>query len=107
MAKANMDIREAARAASVCLWQISEEYRCTDSAPSQKLMHELDDTEKQKIFEIIDQFRRQQNNTQPLNPPRMLTIREAAQAGPLTEYALRLLLKQNNFVDVTAPWSFP
>lgn len=38
----------------------------------------------------------QQNN----KPPRMLTIREAAQVGPLTEYALRLLLKQDKLPGV-------
>lgn len=57
MGKANMDIREAARIAGVCLWQISEEYGYTDSAFSRKLRHELHDTEKQKIFEIINQLK--------------------------------------------------
>lgn len=42
----------------------------------------------------------QQGNIRTLNPPRMLTIREAAQAGPLTEYALRLLLKQEKLPGV-------
>lgn len=42
----------------------------------------------------------QQGNIQTLNPPRMLTIRETAKAGPLTEYALRLLLKQENLPGV-------
>ena len=35
-----------------------------------------------------------------IDPPRMLTIREAAAAGPLTEYALRLLLKQGKLPGV-------
>ena len=30
----------------------------------------------------------------PANPPRMLTIRQTAACCPLSEYALRLLLKQ-------------
>lgn len=42
----------------------------------------------------------QLGNIRTLNPPRMLTIREAAQAGPLTEYALRLLLKQERLPGV-------
>ena len=40
------------------------------------------------------------DNAQILNPPRMLTIRQAAQEGPLTEYALRLLLKQQKLPGV-------
>lgn len=40
------------------------------------------------------------DNVQTLNPPRMLTIRQAAQEGPLTEYALRLLLKQQKLPGV-------
>ena len=42
----------------------------------------------------------QQGNIQTLNPPRMLTIRETAHAGPLTEYALRLLLRQKKLPGV-------
>lgn len=41
-----------------------------------------------------------QGNIRTLNPPRMLTIRETAQAGPLTEHALRLLLKQEKLPGV-------
>lgn len=41
-----------------------------------------------------------QKAIQPINPPRMLTIREAAREGPLTEYALRLLLKQGKLPGV-------
>lgn len=42
----------------------------------------------------------QQGNIQTFSPPRMLTIREAARAGPLTEYSLRLLLKQEKLPGV-------
>lgn len=33
-------------------------------------------------------------------PPRMLTIREAAREGPLSEYALRLMLKQGQLPGI-------
>lgn len=36
----------------------------------------------------------------PIIPPRMLTIREAAREGPLSEYALRLMLKQGQLPGV-------
>lgn len=41
-----------------------------------------------------------QKAIQPINPPKMLTIREAAREGPLTEYALRLLQKQGKLPGV-------
>lgn len=62
MGKANMDVREAARVAGVCLWQISEEYGCNDSAFSRKLRHELPDTEKRKIFGIIDRLKEEKHD---------------------------------------------
>ena len=55
--KANADIREAAKAAGVCLWQIAEEYGCTDSAFSRKLRHEFSGTEKQKTYAIINRLK--------------------------------------------------
>lgn len=33
-------------------------------------------------------------------PPRMLTIRQTAQAGPLSEYSLRLMLRQGRLPGV-------
>ena len=33
-------------------------------------------------------------------PPRMLTIREAAREGPLSEYALRMLQKQGQLPGI-------
>lgn len=42
----------------------------------------------------------QQSKIQMLNPPRMLTVREGAKVGPLSEYTLRLMLKQGKLPGV-------
>lgn len=40
------------------------------------------------------------NNIVQVVPPRMLTIREAAREGPLSEYALRMLQKQGQLPGI-------
>lgn len=40
------------------------------------------------------------NNVIQVLPPRMLTIREAAREGPLSEYALRMLQKQGQLPGI-------
>lgn len=40
------------------------------------------------------------NNVIQVLPPRMLTIREAAREGPLSEYALRMLQKRGQLPGV-------
>lgn len=50
----NKDIRQAAKSAGVCLWQIAEVVGLNDGNFSRKLRHELPDDEKQRILEIID-----------------------------------------------------
>ena len=49
----NLDIRNAAAAANVRLWQIAVELNINDGNFSRKLRMELPTTEKQKILEII------------------------------------------------------
>lgn len=49
----NTDIRQAAKAAGVKLYQIAAEIGLNDGNFSRRLRCELPDTEKQKIFEII------------------------------------------------------
>lgn len=52
----NTDIRQAAKAAGVRLYQIAAEIGLNDGNFSRRLRHELPDTEKQKIFEIINRL---------------------------------------------------
>lgn len=49
----NQDIRQAARAAGIKLYEIAHEYGVNDGNFSRRLRWELPDTEKQRIFEII------------------------------------------------------
>lgn len=52
----NVDIRQAAKAADVRLYQIAAEIGLNDGNFSRRLRRELPDTEKQKIFEIINRL---------------------------------------------------
>lgn len=49
----NQDIRGAAKAAGVKLWQVAAGYGVNDGNFSRKLRKELPATEKEKIMEII------------------------------------------------------
>ena len=53
---ANKDIRLAAGAAGVRLWQIAEELGILDCNFSRKLRRELPTEEKEKIFGIIEKI---------------------------------------------------
>lgn len=53
---ANNDIRTRAIAKGVRLWQIADKLNINDGNFSRKLRKELPDTEKEKIFAIIDQI---------------------------------------------------
>jgi hypothetical protein len=55
--KANQDIRYAAKAAEVCLWEISDRLGIADSQFSIKLRHELPVEEKTKIHAIIAELK--------------------------------------------------
>lgn len=52
----NADIRQAAKAAGVRLYQIAAEIGLNDGNFSRRLRRELPDEEKQRIFEIIDRL---------------------------------------------------
>ena len=49
----NKEIREAAKQASVCLWQIAERLGMNDGNFSRKLRRELSDCDRARIMEII------------------------------------------------------
>lgn len=51
---ANADIRQAAKSAGVCLWQIAERIGVNDGNFSRKLRRELPNQEKQEILRIIN-----------------------------------------------------
>ena len=52
-AQSNKDIRAAAAAAGVFLWQIAEAIGVTDGTFSRKLRRELSDDEKAAILQVI------------------------------------------------------
>ncbi len=55
--QANLDIRVAAQAAGVRLWEIADGLGIADNALSRKLRRELPATEKEKIMGIIQQIK--------------------------------------------------
>ena len=54
---ANSDIRLAAAGVGVRLWKIAEVLGIADSSLSRKLRRELAESEKDKIYSIIEQLR--------------------------------------------------
>lgn len=54
--KKNTKVREAAKAAGVCLWQVAEVLGMQESAFSRKLRYELPTQEVEQILGIIDQL---------------------------------------------------
>lgn len=54
----NEEIRTAVKRSRVRMWQIAEAMQIQDSALSRKLRHELPNTEKEKILEIIEKLSR-------------------------------------------------
>lgn len=55
----NLDIREAAAAAGVRLWQIAERLDITDGNFSRKLRREFSAADKEKVLQIIEELRRE------------------------------------------------
>lgn len=53
---ANQDIRQYAKKAGVRLWEVAEFLGISDPTMTRKLRHELSETEKAKLFEIIDKL---------------------------------------------------
>lgn len=56
MSKANIDIRERAKAKNILFWQIADRLGINDGNFSRKLHKELSAEEKAKIFSIIDEL---------------------------------------------------
>ena len=54
--RVNTEIREKAKQAGVCLWEVAEVYGMNDGNFSRKLRRELPQEEKQNIMEIIDRL---------------------------------------------------
>lgn len=52
----NREIRDAAKAAGVKLWQVADAYGLNDGNFSRKLRKELSESEKQKILNIIQKL---------------------------------------------------
>ena len=55
---ANTDIRQAAKAADVRLWQIADKIGIADNNFSRRLRRELPDSQKQEIFAIIAELQK-------------------------------------------------
>ena len=51
---ANKDIRDTAKRAGICLWQVAEKIGVNDGNFSRKLRKELPPQEKEHILTIID-----------------------------------------------------
>ena len=58
----NTDIREAAAAAGVKLWQIAEKLNINDGNFSRKLRREFSAEEKERIFAIIREIAETEDN---------------------------------------------
>jgi len=59
---ANTDIRTVSKEKNVRLWEIAEYLKISDPTMTRKLRRELPDTEKQRIFAIIDEIAAQKEN---------------------------------------------
>ncbi len=53
---ANQEIRQAAKAAGVKLWQVAECLRMNDCSFSRKLRHELPEETRRKVLAIIEEL---------------------------------------------------
>lgn len=60
----NQDIRHAADAANIKLWQVAEELGITDSTFSRRLRRELSGEEKAQIMGIIEQLKEADSNAE-------------------------------------------
>lgn len=58
---ANNDIKTQARKSGIYLWQVAQRLGITDSTFSRKLRRELPQEEKEKIFDIIEELRGENN----------------------------------------------
>ena len=56
MERKNREIRQAAKDAHVCLWEIAEALGFDDARFSRKLRHELPPGEREKVLMVIDEL---------------------------------------------------
>lgn len=56
----NWDIRQAAKARKVCLWQIAEHMGVSEPTITRRLRRELPEDEKKKIFVIIENIAKEE-----------------------------------------------
>lgn len=59
----NKDIREAAKQAGVCLWEIAERLGMNDGNFSRKLRKELSSQERERIMEIINELAKEKGDS--------------------------------------------
>ena len=52
----NKDVREAAKNANIKLWEIAERFGCNDGNFSRKMRRELNQEDKEKVFQIIEEI---------------------------------------------------
>ena len=64
--KRNTKVREAAKAAGVCLWQVAEVLGMQESAFSRKLRYELPTQEVEQILGIIDQLAKEASKNESI-----------------------------------------
>lgn len=57
----NKEIREAAKQAGVCLWQIAERLGVNDGNFSRKLRRELSENDRTRVMEIIAELAKEAN----------------------------------------------
>lgn len=63
MKTANNDVKQRAIISGVCLWQIAQRLGIADGTFSRKLRTELPEKEKERIFDIIEELRGENNET--------------------------------------------
>lgn len=56
-AKANNEIRKAAKSARVPFWRLAEYMEISETAMSRKLRHELSDSEREEMLAAIEELK--------------------------------------------------
>lgn len=58
----NAEIRQRAKAAGVRFWQLADALGVSEPTMTRKLRHELDQAEKDRLLEIINQIAQEENH---------------------------------------------
>ena len=56
----NQDVRQAVKAAGLKLWQVASKLGINDGNFSRKLRHELSQTDKNRIYGIIEELKKEE-----------------------------------------------